>query len=75
MFTWYMYLIVNLFFPPLFLEWESFLVAPFPDLCLIVPFSIFSPRSNIQSKCTIAGVVYWGAQRDVDRLVSEQKLR
>ena len=39
MFSWYMYLIVNLvIFPPRFLECESFfLIAPFPDLCLLVP--------------------------------------
>ena len=40
-FSWCGYLIVRLtlvFFPPRFLEWESFLIAPFPDLCLLVPF-------------------------------------
>ena len=43
MFSWYKYLIVSLvFFPPRFLEWESFfLIAPFPDLCLLVPFCVF----------------------------------
>ena len=25
------------FFPPRFLEWELFLIAPFPDRCLLVP--------------------------------------
>ena len=38
MFSWYRYLIVNLVFPPRILEWGSFLIAPFPDLCLLVPF-------------------------------------
>ena len=39
MFLWYKYLIVNLVFsPPRYLEWESFLIAPFPDLYLLVPF-------------------------------------
>ena len=35
----------------------------------------FSPLSNIQSEMIIASVVYWRAQRDVDRLMSKQKLR
>ena len=26
------------FFPPRFLEWDIFLIAPFPDRCLFVPF-------------------------------------
>ena len=40
MFSWYKYLIVNLVSsPPGFMEWESFsLLAPLPDLCLLVPF-------------------------------------
>ena len=39
-FSWYKYLIVSLFFPPRFSKWESFfLIAPFPDRCLLVPFS------------------------------------
>ena len=46
MFSWYKYLIVRFFFfflfffSPRFLEWESFLIVPFPDLCLLVPFYI-----------------------------------
>ena len=44
MFSWYKYLIVSLvFFPPRFLEWESFSDCAFPDLCLLVPFHI-SPK-------------------------------
>ena len=39
MFSWYKYLIVYLvFFPPRFLELNVFLIAPFPDRCLLVPF-------------------------------------
>ena len=39
MFSKYKYLIVNLFFSPTgFLEWEFFLIAHFPDHCLLVPF-------------------------------------
>ena len=37
--SWYKYLIVNLFFSHLgFWNGNLFLIAPFPDLCLLVPF-------------------------------------
>ena len=40
MFSWYKYLIVSLVFSHLgFWSWNFFLIAPFPDLCLLVPFS------------------------------------
>ena len=43
MFSWNKYLIVNLFFSYLgFWSENLFLIAPFPDLCLLVPF--FKPR-------------------------------
>ena len=39
MFSWYKYLIVNLVFSHLgVLSGNLFLIAPFPDLCLLVPF-------------------------------------
>ena len=39
MFSWYKYLIVSLFFShPGFWSGNLFLIAPFPDLCLLVPF-------------------------------------
>ena len=39
MFSWYIYLIVSLFFSHLgFWSGNLFLIAPFPDLCLLVPF-------------------------------------
>ena len=39
MFQWYKYLIVSLFFSRLgFWSGNLFLIAPFPDLCLLVPF-------------------------------------
>ena len=49
MFSWYKYLIVSLFFPTLvFWSGSLFLIAPFPDLCLLVRSSEFirlsSPR-------------------------------
>ena len=38
MFSWYKYLIVNLVFSHLgFWSGNFFLIAPFPDLCLLVP--------------------------------------
>ena len=39
MFSWYKYLIVSLVFSHLsFWSGNLFLTAPFPDLCLLVPF-------------------------------------
>ena len=44
MFSWYKYLIVNLVFSHLgFWSGNLFLIAPFPDLCLLVLF--FSSRA------------------------------
>ena len=41
MFSWYKYLIVCLVFSHLgFWSWNLFLIAPFPDLCLLVPFQM-----------------------------------
>ena len=41
MFSWYQYLIVSLVFSHLgFWSGNLFLIAPFPDLCLPVPFVI-----------------------------------
>ena len=38
--SWYKYLIVSLVFSHLgFLSGNLFLIAPFPDLCLLVPFN------------------------------------
>ena len=40
MFSWYKYLIVSLVFSHLgFWSGNLFLIAPFPDLCLLVPFN------------------------------------
>ena len=56
MFSWYKYLIFSLVFPHLgFWSGNPFLIAPFPDLCLLVPFyscflkklSIFKNKKNI----------------------------
>ena len=41
--SWYKCLIVNLVFSHLgFCSGDFFLIAPFPDLCLLVPFDMYS---------------------------------
>ena len=52
MFSWYKYLIVSLVFSHLgFWSGSLFLIAPFPDLCLLVlfsfPFSDTLPASSL----------------------------
>ena len=50
MFSWYKYLIVSLFFSHLgFWSGSLFLIAPFPDLCLLVLFSIAGDVRFIQA--------------------------
>ena len=54
--SWYKYLIVSLVFSHLgFWSGNLFLIAPFPDLCLLVPFS-FAPE-----------LVGYSAPRDLHR--------
>ena len=52
MFSWYKYLIVSLVFSHLgFWSGSLFLIAPFPDLCLLVLFSyIFSDPKGSKEK-------------------------
>ena len=46
--SWYKYLIVSLVFSHLgFWSGNLFLIAPFPDLCLLVPFHIFSLKVQV----------------------------
>ena len=46
--SWYKYLIVTLVFSHLgFWSGNLFLIAPFPDLCLLVPFQIETNSSNM----------------------------
>ena len=47
MFSKYKYLIVNLVFPPWFLEWEFLSVAPFPGHYILVPFYLLYFTSEI----------------------------
>ena len=48
MFSWYKYLIVNLFFPTsAFWSGNLFLIAPFPDRCLLVPNNFKQNSPNV----------------------------
>ena len=57
--SWYKYLIVSLVFSHLgFWGGNLFLIAPFPDLCLLVPFSkekMFEYYGNIHVYCPGVG--------------------
>ena len=47
MFSWYKYPFVNLVFPHLgFLNGNLFLIALFPDLCLLVPFYTYRLKTR-----------------------------
>ena len=60
--SWYKYLIVSLVFSRLgFWSGNLFLIAPFPDLCLLVPFFFFT--SSDQSRYTL-----WSCQNVCDAL-------
>ena len=49
--SWYKYLIVSLVFSHLgFWSGNLFLIAPFPDLCLLVPFY------DIETYCNVCGL-------------------
>ena len=51
--SWYKYLIVSLVFSHLgFWSGNLFLIAPFPDLCLLVPFDMLF---NLDFKLLISG--------------------
>ena len=51
MFSWYKYLIVSLFFSHLgFWSGSLFLIAPFPDLCLLVLFFLIGQAVSERKK-------------------------
>ena len=51
MFSWYKYLIVNSVFSHLgFWSGNLFLIAQFPDRCLLVPFSAYVTKVDIAVK-------------------------
>ena len=60
MFSWYKYLIVSLVFSHLgFRSGSLFLIAPFPDLCLLVLFPYYLPLNVLLlPKDQIFGVQY-----------------
>ena len=52
--SWYKYLIVSLVFSHLgFWSGNLFLIAPFPDLCLLVPFLYFELYNHIAELCNV----------------------
>ena len=49
--SWYKYLIVSLVFSHLgFWSGNLFLIAPFPDLCLLVPFDVYDVYREVTIK-------------------------
>ena len=54
MFSWYKYLIVSLVFSYLgFWSGNLFLIAPFPDLCLLVPFLTIIQSMKLEAAHTV----------------------
>ena len=52
--SWYKYLIVSLVFSHLgFWNGNLFLIAPFPDLCLLIPLNRFLESINPCHRCTM----------------------
>ena len=57
MFKWYKYLIVNLVFSNLvFWSGNRFLIAPFPDRCLLVPFCFLERDAHFV--CEVFSLVF-----------------
>ena len=65
--SWYKCLIV-LLFPPRFLEWESLLIAPVPDRCLLVPSSENTEGNGI---CILFRKVYRYQKGDYESMWAE----
>ena len=62
MFSWYKYLSVSLVFShPGFWSGNLFLIVPFPDLCLFVPFSFLTECKTEQRRsiCVISSSSMW----------------
>ena len=59
MFLWYKYLIVTLVFSHLgFWSGNLSLIAPFPDLCLLVPFCSFVQITNLFEGHIVLGLTH-----------------
>ena len=56
-FSKYKCLILSLFFPPRFWSGDFFLIAPFPDHCLLVPFYLIAISFISQSELTYDGML------------------
>ena len=53
--SWYKYLIVSLVFSHLgFWSGNLFLIAPFPDLCLLVPFYSYFKTTDKTTQCALS---------------------
>ena len=56
--SWYKYLIVSLVFSHLgFWSGNLFLIAPFPDLCLLVPLHIMLSLGSMATDCVMSETV------------------
>ena len=61
--SWYKYLIVSLVFSHLgFWSGNLFLIAPFPDLCLLVPF-------YVPDNCKVSSIIFTA----IDHILGQQQ--
>ena len=66
--SWYKYLIVSLVFSHLgFWSGNLFLIAPFPDLCLLVPFSA---RHNIADLKTNLMIIQLNLNQSFEKFIN-----
>ena len=67
--SWYKYLIVGLVFSHLgFWSGNLFLIAPFPDLCLLVPFYNFRSTNNfciLQGQVIVMVIIFQALKYDI----------
>ena len=81
--SWYKYLIVSLVFSHLgFWSGSLFLIAPFPDLCLLVPFYATGKRKNFKTQweshllfCVYFDLSYLPTTTDILSLYSQFLIR
>ena len=58
--SWYKYLVVSLVFSHLgFWSGNLFLIAPFPDLCLLVPFHSKAMNPGVGLEVNIQTTIKW----------------
>ena len=74
MFSWYKYLIVSLVFSHLgFWIGSLFLIAPFPDLCLLVLFSIINQKRGLTETISCQAIERLWRQTTSLKIVSKRK--